>query len=474
MLLLSVMTLRRSVEMGSSARFSTLVWVVVAVALPLAVALASLHRGHHGDQAVFRSWYDVVKAAPSRMYVSSHHDVNYPVLGVAVAVAPGMVASEGAFGAALKLLLVPWNALLILAFAGTACALGLPRSRATAVLFYLLPATWVCAMYFGQIDGVVAALQLVCAWAGVRVLVAERTAVRGGHFALAVVALQASLLTKQLAAFAAPGLSALLLLGLLEWHRAGHRRAALVGLVAFAVSFVLLRVPDAFLTLPPGYHSHLALVFLGMGPAHSEMIGNAPGVFAFADLAPDASSLTPLVFGVTAQSLGHALFAAFGTIATVLFVRAVRAMLRRDEPGRALAKAALLYAGLCHFGVALLVAGAHERYLFNAFPLLALGLGGAGVGVGVGAGAGGEGARRVSFARWVELGVWGVGAVYGLFVLSTIEWDAFAPVAFLRSTRLCAALSLALLCAATVELMLRGSARARETRAAASLPAFSL
>ena len=421
----------------------TALWVAVAALLPLAFALGSLHRGHHGDQAIFRSWYDALRGAPSHMYVTARQDTEYPVLGVAVAVAPGFVAPAGAFGAAMKLLLVPWNALLILAFGGAARALRLPRPRATAVLFYLLPVTWVCAMYFGQIDGVVAALQLVVAWAGATVLEkahGERP-VSAVHFVVGVLALQASLLTKQLAVLAAPGLIALLLLGLLGWHRAGHRRAAWIGLAGLVSSFAVLRLPDAFLTLPAGYHSHLALVFLGTGPSHSDMIGNAPGIFAFAHLAPDASSLDSRVLGMPAQSLGHRLFGVFAIVVTALFVRAVVRMLERREPQASLlARAALLYAGLCHLGVGLLIAGAHERHLFNAFPLLILGLGGA------------------SFARGVKLVAWVAGAVYGVFVLSTIEWDAFAPVAILRESRLSAALSLVLLGVGMIEMMMRGRA----------------
>jgi hypothetical protein len=424
-------------------RPDTIARVIAVIALPLTVALASLHRGHHGDQAVFQSWYDVVKGAPSRMYLTPRRDVNYPVLGVAVAVAPGMVAPAGEFGAATKLLLVPWNVLLIIAFAGAARGLRFPRPHATAMLFYLLPANWVCALYFGQIDGVTVALQLVVAWAGVALLISADELRRSvAWFVVALAALQASLLTKQLAAFAAPGLIMLLMLGLLAWHRSGHRRAAWLGLGALALSFAVLRLPDAFLTLPAGYHSHLALVFLGAGPAHSEMIGNAPGVFAFTGLASDASSLTLLAPNLTARSLGRALFAVFVIVLTVLFARAVRRMLARREPGYVLAGAALLYAGLLHLGVALLIAGAHERYLFNAFPLMALGLG----------------VRRDLFARCVEVASWGVAAVYGMFVLSTIEWNAFAPIPIFRSTRLCAVLSLTLLCAATLELMMRGNA----------------
>ncbi len=419
---------------------TTAIWGFVALSLPLAVALASLHRGHHGDIAVFRSWYDAIKDTPSRMYMSPRHDVNYPVVGVAVAVAPGFVAPGDAFAAATKLLLVPWNALLILAFAGASRGLRLPWPRMTAALFYLVPSTWVCAMYFGQIDGVTTALQLACAWAGIEMLGKARTDLRGSVvcFIVAVLALQTSLLTKQLAAFALPGLVALVLLGLALWHKAGHRRAAYAGLAGLVLSFGLLRLPDAFLALPAGFHSHVALVFLGAGPAHSEMIGNAPGIFAFADLAPDASSLTliapELAPRLTAQSLGHAVFGAFAILSTALFARAVLRTFGRGEP-HALASTALLYAGLCHLGVAVLVAGAHERYLFNAFPLLALGIG----------------ARR-----WLQLACFFVAAVYGTFVLSTIEWDAFAAVALLRSTRLCAVLCLALLGAATIELMVRG------------------
>jgi hypothetical protein len=211
-------------------------------------------------------------------------------------------------------------------------------------------------------------------------------------------------------------------------------------------SFAVLRLPDAFLVLPSGYHSHLALVFLGTGPSHSNMIGNAPGIFAFADLAPDASSLDSRVLGMTAQSLGHRLFAAFAIVLTALFVRAVHRTLERREPQASLtlASAALLYAGLCHLGVVLLIAGAHERHLFNAFPLLILGFAGA------------------SFARGVKLVGWASGAVYGMFVLSTIEWDAFAPVAILRSSRFCAALSLVLLGVGVIEMMMRGRASEEE------------
>ncbi len=417
------------------------VFYLAALALPAALALASGDRGHRGDMACFRDWYLASRGDLPAMYRTPRRDVNYPVLGALQAVAPGRalealdhrVPELPRFIALHKLFLAPWNSLLIALLAALGTALGTPRPRARAIALWALPWAWVGGLYFGQIDVVPAALQLAAAVCAARYLAAAPRGHRAVPWlAAALVCLQASLLAKQLALFAAPSLLALALAGTVRGWRAGHRGLAVGSALAVPASFCLLRAPDAWLRLPHGWHAHLAYVYLAAGPPHAAMMGNAPGLWSYLGWAPEASSLDPIALEVTPRSLGLALFLGVAVTASLASAVLARRRLRAGDV-RGLVALALVHGGLVTLAAATLLAGAHERYLYPAWALLLPGLSA-------------ELPRR-------ERAAWVVAGVYGLFVLSTVAWDAFALVFPLRSTQLVATLVLGLLGAVTVDLV---------------------
>lgn len=368
-----------------------------AGALLVAVAAVALHvvlvdRGHHGDTGVFRDWWLATRADPARLYTSAA-DVNYPLFGALFATLPGalgLAQSELLFHRAEKLLLLPWALLLALALHRAHRTLG--DLSATWAWSLLLPAGWAGSFYFGQLDGACTALVLCAAWAGARALARRelRPLVAG------LLALQTSVLVKQLALFAYPALFALFVLAALA--SAAPRRA----LAATLLSPLLLVAPDVFLRLPRGQLFHLLHVLTDAGPPHARMIGNGPGLWSFLDWPADTPSTDVFALGLTPQLAGAVLALAFALALAAATWCAVR------RSAAALDRAALLVfsGGFLHLGLVALLAGSHERYCLPAFPLLTLG------------------ASRVAprLVPWILA----CASVCGLYVLATIEFDAFA------------------------------------------------
>lgn len=394
-----------------------------ALILVLAIGahLTLLDRGHHGDTAVFRDWWLATRSHPFMLY-RTPADVNYPLLGALLSTAPGFLGfgqSDASFHRGEKLLLLPWALLFALALQRAHRALG--DERATWAWSVLLPAGWAGSLYFGQLDGACMALQAGAAWAGARALVRREL----GALALGVLALQASVLVKQLALFAYPALFALFVLAALA--SAAPRRA----LVATLLSPLLLALPDAFVALPRGLHFHLLYVLTDAGPPHGRMIGNGPGIWSFLDWPADTSSSDVFALGCSPRLVGTTLALLFALGVAAFTWRALRAR------AAALDRAALLIfsGGLLHLGLVALLAGSHERYCLTAFPLLALG------------------ASRLAprLARWILV----VASVCGLYVLSTIEFDGFAFFPPMRHPAFAASFVLPLLIALASRLVAR-------------------
>ncbi len=108
------------------------------------------------------------------------------------------------------------------------------------------------------------------------------------------------------------------------------------------------------------------------------------------------------LLGLSPKLTGAALALAFALLLAAATWRAVR----RSTDG--LDRAALLVfaGGSLHLGLVALLAGSHERYCLPAFPLLVLG------------------ASRVAprLVPWILA----CASICGLYVLATIEFDAFA------------------------------------------------
>lgn len=369
----------------------------IPVALLFAFAAVALHlalldRGHHGDTAVFRDWWLATHAHPARLYTRSA-DVNYPLLGAWLALAPGALGfahSALEFHRVEKLLLLPWTVLLGVALHRAHRALGDTGGRWTLSL--LLPAGWAGSLYFGQLDAACSALQLCAAWAGIRALTTRDTRA----LVAGLVALQLSVLVKQLALFAYP------MLLLLFVAAAVASRTPRRALAATLLSPLLLLVPDLFVQLPRGRTFHLLYVLLDAGPPHARMIGNGPGVWSFLDWPADTPSSDVVALGLSPFVLGLALTLAYALGLVGLLVRAYRAA----EDPRDRAAWLVFAAGALHLGVVVLLAGSHERYCLPAFPLLVLG----------------ASCIAPRLEPWILL----CASICGLYVLATIEFETFA------------------------------------------------
>ncbi len=388
--------------------------VVLLLALAaVALHLALLDRGHHGDTAVFRDWWLATHAQPARLYTRAA-GVNYPLLGAWLALAPGALGfarSALDFHRIEKLLLLPWTVLFGVALHYAHRALG--DSSARSMLSLLLPAGWAGSLYFGQLDGACSALQLCAAWAGISALTTRDIRAIGAG----LVALQLSVLVKQLALFAYPMLFLLFVAAALASDT--PRRA----LAATLLSPLLLLVSDLFVQLPPGQRLHLLYVSFDAGPSHARMIGNGPGIWSFFDWPADTPSSDVVALGLSPFVLGVALTLVYTLGLVALVVRAYRAA----NDARARAAWLIFGAGALHLGVVALLAGSHERYCLPAFPLLVLG------------------ASRIAprLVPWLLL----CASICGVYVLATIEFDAFAFFPPIRHPAFAAAFVLPLLVA---------------------------
>lgn len=377
----------------------------IACALPL--ALLALHRdlGQHGDIGFFHEWSRAF--AESAAFYRDGPGINYPIAGVLIVSGPawllerlsGRELDVASYRLVLKATLALGEVAFLLAAAALGRALSVGRPRALALLLYLLPTSWAGGAYFGQIDPFGSAL--LCASAAA--LIAYRERGRRGALALGLAALVGAMLVKQLTFFAVPGLALLAALGL-----ARHRDRIAIALAL--ASPLSLFAADPFLTLPGGFRSHLAFVLL-RGSSHGELaVASGASVWSFFARGGTPASEVRLL-DVPSDVWGWALFALAMGIA-------LRQLSRAGLSSRAL----VALAGVSSLAMATLLTGVHERYLVHAAPLLLL--------------ADVDPRRRA-------LG-WITATVAGVFVLSTLHFDAFTgPLTALARPWPAAALALA-------------------------------
>lgn len=246
----------------------------------------------------------------------------------------------------LKATLVLGEIVFVFASERLARTLGVTRSRTLAIFLYLLPCTWSGGAWFGQIDMFGTALLLVAARDGVLFHRDGRTR----NLAVALVALVAAVLTKQLTWFAVPMLFALLFARLVT---SGTRAQWALALSSPALLFAF----DPFLILPATFRSHVWFV-AQQGALHNELV-IASGASLWALVARGGTPTYELVwFGFDSRVWGWSAFA-------VAAIAIVFCVMRRPE-----ARTFVLAAGLSEWAMATLLTGVHERYLTHAIPLL--------------------------------------------------------------------------------------------------------
>lgn len=380
-----------------------------AVLLPIALAFVHHGLGHRGDIEFFRSWYLAVRE--SAAFYRDGPGLNYPILGVLLVTAPaclvdaltGHTLDAGEHRMVLKATLVLGEILCVFLSERLARSLGAEQPRRLALLLYVLPSTWAGGAWFGQID----------VWGTVFLLAAAVLAIRfrgdgaTRSLVLALLALFAAVLTKQLTWFAVPALAVLLGSGLV---RHGTRAQWALALL----SPLLLFAADPFLVLPEGHRSHLWWV-VTHGSPHGEL-AIASGASLWSLVAAGGTPAASLVWlGLDSRAWGWLAF----VIAQLVIARVV--WRRPDDRGLVLA------AGLGELAMATLLTGVHERYLAHAIPLLVLGRGLAPLPVA---------GRSASAPVAVVLGAV-VGVLSGVFVLASISpgWPWFVarpePIALL-------------------------------------------
>lgn len=206
---------------------------------------------------------------------------------------------------------------------------------------------------------------------------------RARALALALSGAWCAILIKQLACFTLPAIA----LGLAP-RLARAPRAHPIGA---ALSVLVLFVADPLLELPEGWSSHFAWVWLGGGSSHADFIvaGGASLWSLIADV--NASAHEWRCLGVSAYSWGLVLFAA--AQAPLLWGWA-----KNRDPVR--------YAASCNLAMCVFLTGVHERYFVHGSVLLLV----------------------VAFGepRWRRLITWFVCAWWGLYVLASLYYDAFA------------------------------------------------
>ncbi len=405
----------------SMAKFAALAFAIPLVALGLHHDL-----GHHGDIGFFRDWYLAFRE--SNAFYRDGPGLNYPIVGVLLVCLPATIV-DALLGTRLtlddfrvvhKFVLVAGEIGLAFALAPLSRVVGAQRPRLVAIAIVLLPCTWAPGAWFGQID-VWGTLFLILATTQ---LIHYRYLGTSKPLVLALLAIAAAILTKQLTWFTLPSLG-LLTIAALWKHRTRRVHWALV-----AAAPLLLLLPDAFVELPAGYHSHLWWVVAGGGSAHGDFIvaGGASLWSLIADI--DVSAHEWKLWGVRAYVWGMLLFAGAHALA---FYGVVRARFR--------VHALIWHAGATNLAMAVLLTGVHERYLVHGAPFLLLALAG----------------RFRLFATAVL-------AWWGLFVLGSIHFDAFEGVLTpFRMHETIAVLLLALLAAVYVSLF-RAPTHARGAR----------
>lgn len=377
---------------------------IVALAAFVLPALAFLlHRdtGHLGDIEFFHDWYLAFREGAG--FYRNGPGLNYPILGVLLVCGPATLL-EGVIGDGIALTLDQYTLVLkvTLALAETALIAslaGLLRRIGVrplwALAIYLCPSTWAPGAWFGQID-VWTSVALVVAFIGVLDYRREPTRASLG---ITLGGFWAALLIKQLAWFTLPAIGIALLFAL---RRAPYRHA-----FAALLSGLVLFVADPFLELPNGWHSHVAWVWFGGGSSHADLIvaGGASLWSLIADVNVSAHGWRAL--GLSAYQWGLILFA----LTQVHLLRMLRASHRasRVEPEERPSRgdvAFLRYAALSNLAMCIVLTGVHERYFVHGSIFLLV----------------------AAFAepRWLRVLSWIVCMWWGLFVLGSVHFDAFA------------------------------------------------
>ncbi len=395
--------------------------LLLALAVPWLLLPLHLGRGHAGDLENHWRWVEQSQGSLRHAYVRAP-DLNYPALGVAALFAPAaFVSTKEGYRRALKVELALAESALALGVVALARRRRLARPGALALAITASPATWAVGSWFGQLDALGAALLLGAAAFATRALAAATDERPGaplpaGALAAGLALGAAALLSKQLTWFAWPGVTAISLAAAFVLARRRRIRQSRYVVAACAASLVLLALPDLLLAHPPGTHLSISLAWT-RGPHHADMLGNGANLWALLHRPATDSSHEPLVPGGLLSPYVAGLVAFF-VVQLVAGAMGLRHLLARgldhfasEEGARSLLRAALLWAGLSSLAMGTLLAGAHERYLAHAFPLLALGVAG----------------PRVRAA------VLAAGAFYGLFVLSTVEWDAMGTLPLVTS-----------------------------------------
>ena len=386
-------------------------FLLLALLVPWLLLPLHLGRGHAGDLDNHWRWAEQAAGSLRHAYVRAP-DLNYPPLGAAALLAPAAFAmTKEGYRRALKVELALAESALALGAFSLARRRRLPRPGALSLAITASPATWAVGSYFGQLDLLGAALLVGAAALAARALLGATDERPGARFPLGVLAGAlalgaAALLEKQLCWFAWPGVTAISLASAFVLARRKRMRESACVLAATVGSLGLLLLPDLLLSHPPGTHTLIALVW-SRGPHHADMLGNGPNLWGLLHRGATDSSHTPLVAGGWLSPYAAGLIAFF-TVQLLLGALGLRHLLARgldhfasEEGAAALLRACVLWAGLSSLAMGTLLAGSHERYLAHAFPLLALAV---------------EGPRVRAF-------VLAASAYYGLYVLSTVEWD---------------------------------------------------
>lgn len=338
---------------------SAKLFALLALSLPVVLWLFHHGVGHEGDIRFFYEWY--LSFREGAAFYRDGPGINYPILGVLLVCGPArafesLASTTGApldfetFRSVLKASLVLWEVALIPTVAGLARALGSKRPRLLALFLYLLPSTWATGALFGQIDIAGTTFLVAAAWA----LIRFRESGEPRAFIVAVLALTAALLTKQLTWFCAPALVALATVALWRWQNPKLWAVALA-------SPLLLIVADPFLEFPAGYVSHLHFILAGGGSAHGDLV-----------VASGASIWSVFHTGGTLSD--DVRFAGVGsfTWGWILWGGAQLCVLWRLKRERFSSRAFLWWAGMSQLAMCTLMTGVHERYFAHAIPFLVL------------------------------------------------------------------------------------------------------
>lgn len=358
--------------------------VAGALLLPALGLLVHRHTGHLGDIEFFHEWYLAFRNGAA--FYRDGPGLNYPILGVLVVCLPASLIDGDAalelaeYTLTLKVTLAIAESLLIVSLA--ALLRRVDVRPLWALVIYACPSTWAPSAWFGQID-VWTSVALVLAFIGVLDYRRDRAA---KSLIVALAGFWAAILLKQLSWFTLPAIA----LGL----GVALRNAPRTHQIAAVLSSLVLFVCDPFLGLPAGWHSHVAWVWLGGGSSHADFIvaGGASLWSLIADVNVSAHGWHLL--GLSAYQWGLVLFA----LVQVPLLHALRA--RWSDV------ALVRYAALCNLAMCVVLTGVHERYFVHGSIFLLV----------------------VAFSepRWLRVFSWIVCAWWGLFVLGSLHFDAFA------------------------------------------------